>query len=165
MIVYVGNCRPFGTTASYGCGGNGLHHRHSPAMLRIASAAGRQFYHDKLTLSYHMGTRCPIVFGMTRRGLVALYCDPWGLVACCVTRRGLVSFSSPTGKKIMVSFPSSRERARLHWSLAFYCSSPRRNAGKQKESTPIGVDSFCFLVTRRGLEPRTHCLKGSCSTG
>ncbi len=21
------------------------------------------------------------------------------------------------------------------------------------------------MVTRRGLEPRTHCLKGSCSTG
>ena len=30
-----------------------------------------------------------------------------------------------------------------------------------KKPTPEWV--LAFLVTRRGFEPRTHCLKGSCS--
>ena len=36
--------------------------------------------------------------------------------------------------------------------------------GRQIEK-PESATAFRFLVTRRGLEPRTHCLKGSCSTG
>lgn len=32
----------------------------------------------------------------------------------------------------------------------------------EKRPPPKAMTSFC-LVTRRGFEPRTHCLKGSCS--
>lgn len=33
----------------------------------------------------------------------------------------------------------------------------------KKEKPPQKWQLFFFLVTRRGFEPRTHCLKGSCS--
>ena len=36
-----------------------------------------------------------------------------------------------------------------------------RIPGTKRKTTPYGV--VFFLVTRRGFEPRTHCLKGSCS--
>ena len=53
---------------------------------------------------------------------------------------------------------------RIHFRRAF--ESPKGFAGqwpaKPKKKDTTKVVSF-FLVTRRGFEPRTHCLKGSCS--
>ena len=53
---------------------------------------------------------------------------------------------------------------RIHFRRAF--ESPEGFAGhwpaKPKKKDTTKVVSF-FLVTRRGFEPRTHCLKGSCS--
>ena len=65
-----------------------------------------------------------------------------------------VQVFSPQAKTLAQAESISAE----HLKLRVEAASGRRNP---KRRTALRL-SF-FLVTRRGFEPRTHCLKGSCS--
>ena len=57
-----------------------------------------------------------------------------------------------------------QEMAKINLGRKATRKRPNRKTGKKNKPQNL-CGSRVSLVTRRGFEPRTHCLKGSCSAG